>query len=172
MWAVRRTDFKDKDHARTSERFAAWSMNWTLQVPRRGTLWLTGFDECRSSSTTHFPLDMAVTKLRSSTMSWHGVFHKSRVFDPTCLYEAKAKPMIQQKCLFDSSIVNYADVGNLYRTPIVIFLFLCGHAKARPYMVDAYSWNTIKKRVPMPNTFNPCNPWTIKRARMPFVQFA
>ena len=46
-------------------------------------------------------------------MSLHGVFDKSRVFDPTCLYEAKAKPMIQQNCLFYSYIVNYADVDNL-----------------------------------------------------------
>ena len=46
-------------------------------------------------------------------MSLHGVFDKSRVFDPTCLFEAKAKPMIQQKRLFDSYIVNYADVENL-----------------------------------------------------------
>ena len=46
-------------------------------------------------------------------MSLHGVFHKSRVFDPTCLYEAKAKPMIRQKCLFDSYILNYAAVENL-----------------------------------------------------------
>jgi hypothetical protein len=56
---------------------------------------------------------MAATKLRSSSMSLHGVSHKSRVFDPTCLYEAKAKPMMQQKCLFDSYIVNDADVENL-----------------------------------------------------------
>jgi hypothetical protein len=31
---------------------------------------------------------MPATKLRSSSMSLHGVFHKSRVFDPTSLYEA------------------------------------------------------------------------------------
>ena len=37
---------------------------------------------------------MATTKLRSSKMSLHGVFYKSRVFDPTCLYEANAKPII------------------------------------------------------------------------------
>ena len=43
-------------------------------------------------------------------MSLHGVSHKSRVFDPTCLYEAKAKPMIQKKCLFDFYIVNYIDI--------------------------------------------------------------
>ena len=49
-------------------------------------------------------------------MSLHGVFHKSRVFDPTCLFEATAKPMLQQKCLFDSDIVNYADIENLYLT--------------------------------------------------------
>ena len=35
------------------------------------------------------------------------------VFDPTCLFEANVKLMIQQKCLFDSYIVNYADVDNL-----------------------------------------------------------
>ncbi len=52
---------------------------------------------------------MVVTKLRSSSMSLHGVFHKSRVFDPTCLFEAKSKHMIHQKFLFDSHIVNYAD---------------------------------------------------------------
>ena len=63
--------------------------------------------------TTHFPLDMAATKLRSSSMSLHGVSHKSRVFDPTCLYKAKAKSMMQQKRLFDSYILNYADVENL-----------------------------------------------------------
>jgi hypothetical protein len=51
-------------------------------------------------------------------MSLHGVFHKSRVFDPTCLFEAKAKPMILQKCLYDLDIVNYADLENLYRIPI------------------------------------------------------
>ena len=56
---------------------------------------------------------MAATKLRSSSMSLHGVSHKSRVFDPTCLFEAKAKPMIQQKRLFDSYIVNDADVEKL-----------------------------------------------------------
>jgi hypothetical protein len=60
---------------------------------------------------------MAATKLRSSSMSLHGVFHKSRVFDPTSLYEAKTKPMIQQKCLFDSDIMNYSDVEYLYQTP-------------------------------------------------------
>ena len=49
-------------------------------------------------------------------MSLHGVFHKSRVFDPTCLYEAKAKSMIQQDCFFNSYIVNYADVEYLYWT--------------------------------------------------------
>jgi hypothetical protein len=43
---------------------------------------------------------MAATKLRSSAMSWHGVFHKSRVFDPTCLFEAKAKPLIHNKSIF------------------------------------------------------------------------
>ena len=59
---------------------------------------------------------MAATKLRSSPMSLHGVFHKSRVFDPTCLYEAKGKPIIQQKCLFGSYIANYADIGYLCRT--------------------------------------------------------
>jgi hypothetical protein len=63
---------------------------------------------------------MAVTKLRSSSMSWHGVFHKSRVFDPTCLFEAKAKPMIQEKRLFDLYIVNYADVEYIYRTPTIV----------------------------------------------------
>ena len=46
-------------------------------------------------------------------MSLHGVFDKSRVFDPTCLFEAKAKPMIRQKRLFDSFIANYANVKNL-----------------------------------------------------------
>ncbi len=46
-------------------------------------------------------------------MSLHGVSHKSRVFDPTCLYEAKAKPMIQQKCLFGFYIVNYVDIEYL-----------------------------------------------------------
>ena len=56
---------------------------------------------------------MAATKLRSSSMSLHGVSHKSRVFDPTCLYEAKAKPVIQQKRFFDSYMVNYADDENL-----------------------------------------------------------
>ena len=65
---------------------------------------------------------MAATKLRSSSMNLHGVFHKSRVFDPTCLFEATAKPMIQQKCLFDSDIVNYADVENLYRTIKIIYV--------------------------------------------------
>ena len=40
MLAVRRTDFNEKDHARTSERFAAWSQSRPLQVPRRGTFWL------------------------------------------------------------------------------------------------------------------------------------
>ena len=94
-------------------------MSRTLPVPRRGTFLIDRlFGGCGSSSTTHFPFDMAVTKLRSSSMSLHGVFHKSRVFDPTCLFEAKAKPMIQQKCLSDSDIVNYVDVENLYRTPI------------------------------------------------------
>ena len=62
---------------------------------------------------------MAATKLRSSPMSLHGVFHKSRVFDPTCLYETKAKPMIQQKCLFDSYVVNYVDVEYIYRTLMI-----------------------------------------------------
>ena len=38
-------------------------------------------------------------------MSLHGVFHKSRVFDPTCLYEAKVKPMIQQKGSFCSYLL-------------------------------------------------------------------
>ena len=61
---------------------------------------------------------MATTKLRSSSMNLHGVFHKSRVFDPTYLFEAKAKPMIQQKCLLDSHLENYADVENLYRAII------------------------------------------------------
>ncbi len=46
-------------------------------------------------------------------MSLHGVLDKSRVFDPTCLYEAKAKPIMQQNCLFYSFMVNYADVENL-----------------------------------------------------------
>jgi hypothetical protein len=59
---------------------------------------------------------MAVTKLRSSTMSWHGVFHKSRVFDPTCLFEAKAKPMIQQNAYPTHILGNYADIEYLYRT--------------------------------------------------------
>jgi hypothetical protein len=62
---------------------------------------------------------MTATKLRSSSMSLHGVFHKGRVFDPTCLFEAKAKPMKQQKCLFDSNIVNYADVKNLYQRYVI-----------------------------------------------------
>ena len=53
-------------------------------------------------------------------MSLHGVFHKSRVFDPTCLFEAKAMPMIQQNCLFHSDIVNYADIENLYRTTKIL----------------------------------------------------
>jgi hypothetical protein len=68
------------------------------------------------------PLDMPSTKLRSSSMSLHGVFHKSRVFDPTCLYEAKAKPMIQQRYLFVLYIVNYADIEYLYRTPIIFYV--------------------------------------------------
>ena len=58
-------------------------------------------------------------KLRTSPRLLHGVFHKSRVFDPTCLFEAKAKPMIQQKCSFDSYIANYADVENLLKTLII-----------------------------------------------------
>jgi hypothetical protein len=81
---------------------------------------------------------MAATKLRSSPMSLHGVFHKSRVFDPTCLYEAKGKPIIQQKCLFGSYIANYADVGYLCRT-LMIFIELtlindraCRDEAARP----------------------------------------
>ena len=49
---------------------------------------------------THFQLDLAATKLRSSSMSLHGVFPKSRVFDPTRLFEAKVKPMIQNKHIF------------------------------------------------------------------------
>jgi hypothetical protein len=69
-----------------------------------------------SASKRNFVI-LAATKLRSSSMSLHGVFHKSRFFDPTCLYEAKAKPMIQQKCLFGSYVVNYADVEYIYRTP-------------------------------------------------------
>jgi hypothetical protein len=85
-------------------------------------IFLPTFGGCRSSSSTHFPLDMAATKLRSSSMSLDGVFHKSRVFDPTCLYEAKAKPMIQQKCLSDSYVVNYADVEYIYRTLMIFFI--------------------------------------------------
>ena len=49
-------------------------------------------------------------------MNLHGVFHKNRVFDPTSIFEAIGKPLLQQKCLFDSDIVNYADVESLYRT--------------------------------------------------------
>ena len=64
----------------------------------------------------HFPLDMAATKLRSSSMNLHSVFHKNRVFDAACIFEATGEPMLQQKCLFDSDIVNYADVESLYRT--------------------------------------------------------
>ena len=110
-------------------------MRKTMQEPRRGSQlgpWADhckcleeelycwqAFVGCRSSSTTHFPLDMAATKLRSSTMSLHGVFHKSWVFDSTCLYEAKGKPIIQQKCLFGSYIANYADAEYLYQTPII-----------------------------------------------------
>ena len=62
---------------------------------------------------------MRKTKLRTSPRLLHGVFHKSRVFDPTCLFEAKAKPMIQQKYSFDSYIANYADVENLLKTLII-----------------------------------------------------
>ena len=32
-------DFKEKDHARTSQRFAAWSLGIAKQVLRRGTSW-------------------------------------------------------------------------------------------------------------------------------------
>ena len=64
---------------------------------------------------------MAATKLRSSSMSLHGVFHKSRVFDPTCLYEAKSKPMPHRKCLFGSFIANYSDVECLYRAAMILY---------------------------------------------------
>ena len=63
----------------------------------------------------HFSQGIAITKLRPSSTGLHGVFHKSRVFDPTCLYEAKAKSMIQQKCLCGSFIVKYAEIKILRR---------------------------------------------------------
>jgi hypothetical protein len=65
---------------------------------------------------------MAATKLRPSSLSLHGVFHKSRVFDLTCLYEAKAKPMMHPKCLFGSNITNYDGDERLHHTPRIIKL--------------------------------------------------
>jgi hypothetical protein len=43
---------------------------------------------------THLPPEIAATKLRPSSTGLHGVFHKSRVFDPTSLVEADAIPII------------------------------------------------------------------------------
>jgi hypothetical protein len=64
-----------------------------------------------------------VTKLRPSSTGLHGVFHKSRVFDPTCLVEAGAKPRAMR-------LVQVKADG------LVRVIRPAGHAKARPYMLN------------------------------------
>ena len=43
---------------------------------------------------------MTLTKLRPSSTGLHGVSNKSRVFDPTYLFEVKTKPPTQELCVY------------------------------------------------------------------------
>ena len=87
MLAVRRTDFNVKDHARTSQRFAAWSLNEMGTCLEEELYDFQVFCNCRSSSSMHYSLVIMVTKLRPSSTGLHGVSTQSRAFDPPCLYE-------------------------------------------------------------------------------------
>ena len=67
MLAVRRTDFDVKDHARTSQRFAAWSLNEMGTCLEEELYDFQAFCNCKSSSSMHYSLVIMVTKLRPSS---------------------------------------------------------------------------------------------------------